>query len=114
VLALPSFATAQTTTQFWGSVTIDRVRTENLTYGVEFEPKVLISAPPVPLNRDRVSEVGARFIMADREWFIPLGDPTERFAGRQRVRAGLGYRHSAAWRVDAPVYLEPFPRYHSG
>ena len=44
----------------------------------------------IPLNRQRMTEDGARYALADWEWFIPLGDPQERFANRQRIRTGLG------------------------
>jgi len=54
----------------------------------------------VPLNREKVSDDGARYLLADWEWFIPLSDPAERFASRQRVRAGLGYRPHAAWQFE--------------
>ncbi len=54
-----------------------------------------------PLNRARLNEDGARYLMADWEWFIPLGDPAERFANRQRIRTGLGWRRSFAWRFEA-------------
>jgi hypothetical protein len=37
---------AQTTTQLWANVTLDWVASSRLTYEVDFEPKVLISAPP--------------------------------------------------------------------
>ena len=40
-------------------------------------------------------------MIADWEWFIPLGEPDERFASRQRIRAGFGYRHDARWKVEA-------------
>jgi hypothetical protein len=39
--------------------------------------------------------------MTDWEWFIPLGERDERFANRQRIRAGIGYRRSACWRFEA-------------
>jgi hypothetical protein len=55
----------------------------------------------VPLNRVRVTDDGARYLLADWEWFIPLDDPDERFANRQRIRAGIGYRHSLTWRFEA-------------
>ena len=42
-----------------------------------------------------------RYLLADWEWFIPLDDPEERFANRQRVRAGIGYRRSLNWRFEA-------------
>jgi hypothetical protein len=55
----------------------------------------------VPLNRERVTDDGARYFLADWEWFVPLDDPEERFANRQRVRAGIGYRRSLSWRFEA-------------
>ncbi len=55
----------------------------------------------VPLNRPKVSDDGARYFLIDWEWFIPLDDPDERFANRQRVRTGIGYRHTSAWRFEA-------------
>lgn len=53
-----------------------------------------------PLNKESLSEDGARYFLADWEWFIPLEDPDERFASKQRVRAGFGYRRSFAWRFE--------------
>ena len=53
-----------------------------------------------PLNREKLSDDGARYFLADWEWFIPLDDPDERFASKQRIRAGFGYRHSFAWRFE--------------
>ncbi len=53
-----------------------------------------------PLNKEKISDDGARYILADWEWFIPLDEPEERFASRQRVRAGIGYRRSFAWRFE--------------
>jgi hypothetical protein len=55
----------------------------------------------VALNRAKLTEDDARYLIADWEWFIPLGDPTERFASRQRIRTGLGYRRSVKWRFEA-------------
>jgi len=55
----------------------------------------------VPLNRPKISDDGARYFLIDWEWFIPLDDPEERFASRQRVRAGIGYRHTRDWRLEA-------------
>lgn len=55
----------------------------------------------VPLNRERMTDDGARYLLADWEWFAPLDDPEERFANRQRVRAGIGYRRSLNWRFEA-------------
>ncbi len=55
----------------------------------------------VPLTKARVSDDGARYVTADWEWFIPLGEPDERFANRQRIRAGIGYRRNAQWKLEA-------------
>ena len=55
----------------------------------------------VPLNKERLTHDGARYLLADWEWFIPLDDPAERFANRQRIRAGIGYRRSFNWRFEA-------------
>jgi hypothetical protein len=54
----------------------------------------------VPLNKARITDDGARYLLADWEWFMPIDDPEERFANRQRVRAGLGYRRSFNWRYE--------------
>jgi hypothetical protein len=54
----------------------------------------------VSLNTARLTDDGARYLMADWEWFVPLGDPAERFANRQRIRAGYGYRPNARWRYE--------------
>ena len=54
----------------------------------------------VPLNRETLSTDGVRYLLADWEWFIPLGEPDERFASKQRIRAGIGYRRSLAWRFE--------------
>jgi hypothetical protein len=55
----------------------------------------------VPLNREKLSEDGARYLIADWEWFIPLDDVDERFANKQRIRTGFGYRRNFAWRFEA-------------
>ena len=55
----------------------------------------------VPTNRPNLGDDGAVSATGDWEWFIPLSDPTERFANRQRIRAGLTYRHSVRWRYAA-------------
>ena len=54
-----------------------------------------------PINQPRITDNGALYLAADWEWFIPVDDPDERFANRQRVRAGIGYRRSSAWRFEA-------------
>ena len=51
-----------------------------------------------------MTDDGARYLSADWEWFVPLGDPTERFANRQRIRAGLGVRRNRNWRFET-IYM---------
>jgi hypothetical protein len=53
-----------------------------------------------PLNKERITDDGARYVLADWEWFVPLDDPEERFANRQRIRTGLGYRRNFNWRYE--------------
>ena len=57
-----------------------------------------------PVNKQRITDNGASYLMADWEWFIPVDDPAERYANRQRIRTGMGYRHSRAWRFEG-VFL---------
>jgi hypothetical protein len=54
----------------------------------------------LPLNKPRITDDGARYWLADWEWFVPLDDPEERFANRQRIRTGIGYRRSFNWRYE--------------
>jgi len=56
------------------------------------------------LNRSKSTDDGARTFLADWEWFMPVGDPAERFASRQRIRGGLAFRHSFTWRSEF-VYI---------
>lgn len=55
----------------------------------------------LPLNRENLGDDGALSLQTDWEWFIPVSDPEERFANRQRVRAGLTYRRTVNWRFAA-------------
>jgi hypothetical protein len=55
----------------------------------------------VALNKEKTTDDDARYLLADWEWFVPLGEPEERFANRQRIRTGFGYRRSFAWRFEA-------------
>ena len=55
----------------------------------------------MPLNKERLTDDGARYLLTDWEWFIPLSDQDERFANKQRIRAGFGYRRTFAWRFEA-------------
>jgi hypothetical protein len=54
----------------------------------------------VPLNKERITDDGARYFLADWEWFVPIADANERFANRQRIRAGFGYRRNFNWRYE--------------
>ncbi len=54
-----------------------------------------------PLNRERTSMDGARYLTADWEWFMPVGDPSERFSSSHRIRAGLGCRQDARVQYEA-------------
>jgi hypothetical protein len=54
----------------------------------------------VPLNRQKLTDTGARYVLADWELFWPLDDPAERYASKARIRAGVGYRRSVAWRYE--------------
>jgi hypothetical protein len=53
-----------------------------------------------PLNRGRMTDAGALYASSDVEWFWTRHDPPERFASKQRIRAGLGYRWSFGWRAE--------------
>jgi len=52
------------------------------------------------LTRPRVSDDGAIYATGDAEWFWQLDDVKERFAHKQRLRGGLGYRRSANWQFE--------------
>jgi hypothetical protein len=56
-----------------------------------------------PFNRPRLTVDGALYVTSDAEWFWTTRDPEERYATKQRVRAGLGYRHSYRWRYEGLV-----------
>jgi len=51
--------------------------------------------------KPRITDDGATYVLADVEWFWPVDEPDERFASKQRIRTGLGYRRSFAWRFEA-------------
>ena len=55
----------------------------------------------VPINTRNLSEDGTVAALIDWEWFIPVSDPAERFAGRQQIRTGGSYRRSQTWRYFA-------------
>jgi len=54
-----------------------------------------------PLNRSRITDDGATYALADVEWFWPRNGPDERFANKQRIRAGIGYRRSYLRRFES-------------
>jgi hypothetical protein len=54
----------------------------------------------LPINKERITDDGARYLLADWEWFVPLDDSEERFANRQRIRTGIGFRRNFNWRYE--------------
>ena len=55
-----------------------------------------------PLNQKSVTADKTRYVLSDWEWFVPINDqPRERYANKQRIRVGLGYRRNFAWRYEA-------------
>ena len=45
LLTCASPVNGQTNTQLWGTATFNRLRSDRLTYELELEPKLLLSAP---------------------------------------------------------------------
>jgi hypothetical protein len=67
----------------------------------------------IPLmTTERMTDDGARYWLADWEWFIPIDDPEERFANRQRIRTGIGYRRSFNWRYELLYILDAVAQHH--
>jgi hypothetical protein len=55
-----------------------------------------------PLNRNKTTDNGAVYLTGDSELFIPLDRvPGEPLVSQVRLRSGLGYRRSFAWRFQA-------------
>jgi len=56
----------------------------------------------IALNESNLATDGVWYLMADAEWFVPLGndEAPERFATKRRTRLGLGYRRSYQWRFE--------------
>jgi hypothetical protein len=83
-----------------------RVEFRNLFYSdgtpesstVRFRNRLQFTAP---FNKPSMTADGAVYLLADWEWFIPLGEPSERFSDSQRVRVGLGHRRSYNWDVES-------------
>jgi hypothetical protein len=57
------------------------------------------------LNEPSLANDGVWYLMADGEYFTPIGDDKapERFATKYRLRLGLGYRLSYKWRFEVVV-----------
>jgi len=53
-----------------------------------------------PLNKGKVTADGAIYLLADAEWFWTEDDLDERFASKERFRAGVGHRRSVRWRFE--------------
>jgi hypothetical protein len=53
-----------------------------------------------PLNHEKMTEPRTCSWLFDWEWFVPIGEPDERFSTNQRIRTGLGYRRNAEWKFN--------------
>jgi hypothetical protein len=54
-----------------------------------------------PVNCPKLTDDGALCATGDLEWFWTAENLEERYASRQRIRAGIGHRRSYAWRFEA-------------
>lgn len=54
----------------------------------------------LPLNHNKLSDDKTIYMMSDWEWFIPISDVQERFANKQRIRMGFGYRKNFNWQFE--------------
>lgn len=54
----------------------------------------------LPLNRAKLNDDKTIYTLSDWEWFVPIGDVQERFANKQRIRIGLGYRKNFHWQFE--------------
>lgn len=54
-----------------------------------------------PITRPRITDNGAIYLLTDGELFWQEDDIDERYASKERLRAGVGYRRSTAWRFEA-------------
>jgi hypothetical protein len=82
-----------------------RVEWRNLHYSDDTPPSSTVRVRDrielqFPINRRRVTDNGAWYATSDTEWFWTHADPSERFANRQRIRAGIGQRWNYAWRAE--------------
>jgi hypothetical protein len=106
-LTFPQRAVAQPDTQLWSEITLTWIKDwRNLYYSTD---KPDSSTARIrnrvellyPMTRPRITDNGATYLIGDAEWFWPVDEPDERFASKQRVRGGIGYRHSFGWRFEA-------------
>jgi hypothetical protein len=70
---------------------------ESFSSSVRFRNRIELQ---VPINKPSMTSDGAHYVLADWEYFMPLSEPEERFASKQRIRAGFGYRRNLAWRFE--------------
>ena len=55
-----------------------------------------------PLNRPKTTSDGAVYLTSDSELFVPVdGETPNRRVSELRIRTGIGYRPSFAWRFEA-------------
>lgn len=54
-----------------------------------------------PLNRPKLTDDGAVYFTSDTEVFLPFGSDVASRVDQVRLRAGVGYRQSFAWRFEA-------------
>lgn len=59
-----------------------------------------------PLNKAKVTADGAIYLLGDAEWFWTEDDLDERFASKERFRAGLGHRRNVRWRFEGLLVWE--------
>jgi hypothetical protein len=103
----------------FGVSTLFRVEFRNFFYSDdtpeahEWRARVRLEGK-VALNRQKLSEDGTLHATADAEYYAPLTDDVaERFVNKLRVRLGLGFRFSAATRLDA-LYIRDWNRTEPG
>ena len=96
-LSDPAVADAQTNVQLWGNITFNWVKSERLTYELDFEPKVLLDAPegePGWRNLDLTPNVE----YSVKRWLDLVADATVGFTKAQHHRGriqhvGQPHRH---------------------
>jgi hypothetical protein len=74
------------------------LRFENTSSGWQFRDRFNLT---YPFNRHKTTDDGAVYATADEELFVPLDRaPGAALVNQVRIRAGLGYRLSFAWRFE--------------